>query len=280
MSLLDARAMPTPDDAKARAAATYNAAADHYDDPANAFWARFGRMTVDRVGLAPGDRVLDACCGSGASAIPAAERVGPKGFVLGVDLAADLLELARAKARARGVAHTEFRVGDLLDPALPEAGFDAVVCVFGIFFVPDMASAVRALWRLVRPGGRLAITTWGPRFLEPANTAFWDAVRVERPDLYKGFNPWDRVSDPPALGALLREGGVERAEIVAEAGAHPIASPEAWWSAVLGTGYRGTLEQLDAGQRERVRAANFAYVERSGIRSVETNVVCALARKP
>ena len=52
-----------------------------------------------------------------------------------------------------------------------------MVCVFGIFFVPDMPAAVRALWHVVRPGGRLAITTWGPRFLEPASTAFWNAVR-------------------------------------------------------------------------------------------------------
>jgi ubiquinone/menaquinone biosynthesis C-methylase UbiE len=80
----------------------------------------------------------------------------------------------------------------------PESKFHAVVCVFGIFFVPDMPAAVRELWRVVRPGGRLAITTWGPNFFEPATTAFWNAVREVRPDLYKGFNPWDRISDPPS----------------------------------------------------------------------------------
>jgi len=87
--------------AKARAAATYNAAADHYDDAANSFWGRFGRRTVERLALSPGARVLDVCCGSGASALPAAERVGPGGHVLGVDLAEELLTLARAKAATR-----------------------------------------------------------------------------------------------------------------------------------------------------------------------------------
>jgi ubiquinone/menaquinone biosynthesis C-methylase UbiE len=269
----------TTDDARAKAAATYNAAADAYDDPANSFWARFGRRTIDRLGLRAGDRVLDVCCGSGASAFPAAEAVGPGGVVVGVDLSERLLALARAKARARRLEHVEFRVGDMLDLRPDGPGFDAVVCVFGVFFVPDMAAAVRALWRQVRPGGKLAITTWGPRFFEPANTAFWNAIREVRPDLYKGFNPWDRICDPPALLSVLREGGVDHAEVVAEAGAHPIPSAEAWWAAVLGSGYRGTFEQLDAGDRERVRAVNVDYIRQSGIGSVEANVVYAIAEK-
>jgi ubiquinone/menaquinone biosynthesis C-methylase UbiE len=272
--------MTTTDDAKSKAATTYNAAADRYDDPANSFWARFGRATVERLRLPPGARVLDVCCGSGASALPAAEIVGPNGFVLGVDLAEGLLRLARAKAAARGLSNVEFRVGDMLDLRLREAPFDAVVCVFGIFFVPDMAAAVRALWQAVRPGGKLAITTWGPRFFEPATTAFWNAVRELRPDLHRQFNPWDRISEPAAVRALLREGGVEHAEVVAESGTHPIPTPEAWWAAVLGSGYRGTLEQMDAEARERVRAANLNYVRTSGIRSVEANVVYAIAVKP
>ena len=271
--------MPTPEDAKTRATVAYNAAADSYDDPANSFWGRFGRTTVERLRLSPGARVLDVCCGSGASALPAAEAVGPDGSVLGIDLATNLLELARAKAAVRGLRNAEFRLGDMLDLNLPDSQFDAVVCVFGIFFVPDMSAAVRALWRVVRPGGRLALTTWGPRFFEPATAAFWNAIRAERPDLYRGFNPWDRICAPPAVDAMLREAGVEGAEVVAEAGQHPIASPEAWWAAVLGTGYRGTLEQLDAAGRERVRAANLHFIRQSGTRAVDANVVFAIARK-
>jgi ubiquinone/menaquinone biosynthesis C-methylase UbiE len=271
--------MATPDDAKAKAATTYNAAADFYDDPANSFWDRFGRRTIERLRLAPGVRVFDACCGAGASAIPAAECVGAQGFVLGIDLAENLLTRARAKAAARGLKNIEFRLGDVLDPALPGSQFDAVVCVFGIFFIPDMPAAVRALWRLVRPGGRLAITTWGPNFFEPGSTAFWTAVREARPDLYRSFNPWDRISDPASVRALLHAGGVDQVEAVGEAGTHAIRSPEAWWAAVLGSGYRGTLEQLDPGARERVHVANLNFIRQSAIRAVEANVVYAVATK-
>ena len=271
--------MTTSHDAKATAARTYNAAADYYDDPANTFWERFGRKTVDRLGLPQGSRVLDVCCGSGASALRAAETVGPDGYVLGVDLAQNLLSLAQAKARDRELRNTEFRIGDLLSLGVPDAHFDAVVCVFGIFFVPDMQAAVRALWRAVRPGGKLAITTWGPRFFEPATTAFWNSVRDVRPDLYKGFNPWDRISDPPSVRKLLQSAGIEQPDIVAESGVHPIPTPASWWSAALGSGYRGTIEQLDPGDRERVRMANLDYIRQSDVGSVEANVVYAVATK-
>jgi len=271
--------MPTPIEAKVKAATAYNAAADSYDDPANTFWSRFGQRTIDRIDLRAGKRVLDVCCGSGASALPAAARVGSSGYVLGVDLADRLLALARTKAYDQNLRNVEFRVGDMLDLRLPSADFDAVVCVFGIFFVPDMSAAVRALWQLVRPGGQLVITTWGPRFFEPVTTVFWDAIRETRPELYKCFNPWDRICDPPTLSELLRSGGVVRAEVVAEAGRHPIPTPEAWWSAVLGSGYRATLDQLDAQERELVRAATFDFIRASRVADVETNVVYAQATK-
>jgi ubiquinone/menaquinone biosynthesis C-methylase UbiE len=272
--------MDSPGQAQAAAAATYNAAADTYDDAANSFWDRFGRRTVDRLALAPGARVLDVCCGSGASAIPAARAVGPTGSVLGIDLAQRMLEIARRKAAQQGLRHVEFRTGDLLALGLPEATFDAAICVFGIFFVPDMAAAVRALWRVVRPGGRLAVTTWGPDFFEPASTAFWDAVRDVAPALHKGFNPWDRITDPASLRELFAEAGIASCEAVAEAGEHPIPSPDAWWTAVLGSGYRGTVDKLDAASAAQVRAANLRFIRERGVKAVQANVVHAIATKP
>lgn len=263
------------DDAKRRAAATYNAAADYFDHPANSFWDRFGRQTVERLALSPGAHVLDACCGSGASAIPAARIVGPNGSVTGIDLAGNLLELARTKAKQLGLENTEFRTGDITQLPFDNNNFDAVVCVFGIFFVPDMEAALRELKRVTR--GKIAITTWGPRVFEPANTAFWDSVRALRPDLYKGFNPWDRISEVDSLRELFRAAGISEVEVVAEAGSQAINTPEDWWAMIMGTGYRGTLEQLSPEELEQVRAANFEFIQRTALKSVETNVLYALA---
>src|ERR1043165_4974585 len=110
--------MATPVDARQRAASTYNAASDFYDHPVNTFWEQYGRRTVSRLRPKAGSRILDVCCGSGASAIPAAEAVGSEGFVLGIDLAKNLIELAKTKVRERSLRNVEFRVADILDLGL------------------------------------------------------------------------------------------------------------------------------------------------------------------
>jgi SAM-dependent methyltransferase len=110
----------------------------------------------------------------------------------------------------------------------PDGAFDAVVCIFAIFFVQDMARQVRELWRLIRPGGALAITTWGPRMFEPGSSIWRAVVRDLSPDLYSEFNPWDRINEPNALRALLAEANIADPEIAAEAGRQTLHKPEDW----------------------------------------------------
>jgi ubiquinone/menaquinone biosynthesis C-methylase UbiE len=97
--------------AKLKAEKTYNAAADAFDAEPLAFWDRYGRQTVERLKLRRGARVLDVCCGAGASALPAAQEVGAEGTVIAVDLAEELLKLGRAKAKAAGLRNLEFDAG-------------------------------------------------------------------------------------------------------------------------------------------------------------------------
>src|SRR6516165_934901 len=215
--------------AKAKAAVTYDAAADHFDDEPLGFWEQIGRRTVARLGLRAGDSVLDVGCGTGASALPAAQIVGPDGIVLGVDLSARLIDRARTKAMTCGLTNIEFRLADMTELGYPNGHFDAVVSVFSIFFVPDMEGLLRELWRMVGPGDKLAVTTWGPRIFEPAYSRWLGAIRQERPDLHSTFNPWDRITDVESVKRLLLDGGVTNVEVAAEEGFQPLRSAEDWW---------------------------------------------------
>jgi ubiquinone/menaquinone biosynthesis C-methylase UbiE len=238
----------------ARAARTYSAAADHYLLPALGFWDRWGLATVARLPLSSGDTVLDVCCGAGGSAIPAARSVGPSGSVLGLDLAEPLLALARERARTVGLRNVSFRACDATSTGLKSGFFDAVVCVFGVFFAADMPAFVAEMWRLVRPGGTLAITTWGPHWCEPASSVFWGSVRELEPVLSGVFNPWEEITTAPALADLFARGGVGGATVEATEGErHELQRPNDFWDIALGSGYRATVDALSDRRRERLR---------------------------
>lgn len=268
------------DPAKIKAATTYNSAAGHFDDAPLAFWERYGRRTVERLGLKPGLTVLDVGCGTGASALPAAERVGPDGTVLGVDLAEKLLEQARTKAAQRHLQNVEFRLGDITGLGFPDQQFDAIISVFSVFFVPDMEELVRELWRMVKPGGKLAITTWGHFFFEPVYSVWCEAVRAERPDLYSAFNPWDRINAPEQLlRLLLQSGGVPEVEVTPEIGSQALQSPEDWWTIVLGSGLRGTVDAMDTATAARIHDQTVSWARDNRVTSIQTNVIYAIATK-
>jgi ubiquinone/menaquinone biosynthesis C-methylase UbiE len=258
---------------------TYNAAADHYDHPALSFWDRFGRRTVERMPLRSGTDILDVCCGMGGSALPAAEKVGPTGHVIAVDLAQNLLAKGTKRAAERGLANIEFRQADLEDLPFSDASFDAVLCVFGIFFFPDLSEAIRGLWRRVRPGGLLAITIWGAKMFEPADARFWEAVRQEDPELLKSIKPWNKIVEPDPLRAILVECGVTEPVVLTEPGSHPLNHPEDWWTIIMGSGYRSTVEALEPSIRERVRVATIEAVGRERIREIRADVIYAIAQR-
>lgn len=263
-----------------RAARTFGAAAGHYSLGALSFWDRFGAATVARLPLAVGDSVLDLCCGAGASAIPAAHAVGAAGRVVGIDVAGPLLELAVARAAREGLANVEFRQGDATCTGLPGGSFDAVVCVFGVFFAPHMTAFMQEMWRLVAPGGALTVTTWGPGLFEPASSQFWECVREIEPSLYKAFNPWDEITTPEALADLFSLAGVPDPAVAAAPAQHHLDSPDRFWDVVLGSGYRATVDALSPEQRDRVREEVLAGLRSRGITSLRTDVVFGTAERP
>jgi ubiquinone/menaquinone biosynthesis C-methylase UbiE len=266
------------DPAKAKAQRTYDLASDHFDARPLDFWSRFGRRTVERLALRPGTSVLDVACGTGASALPAAAAVGPGGRVTAVDLAERLLARGREKAARAGLANIEFIQGDMTSLAYPNMHFDAVICVFGVFFVPDMESLLNELWRMTRPGGKLAVTTWGPRIFAPAYEVWNEAVRKVRPDLHAAYNPWDRITAPEAVLALFHRAGIPWVEVEPESGYQPLEAPEDFWSVALGSGLRWTIEELGP-EAPRVKQSVLSWLTEHRVARIETNVIYAVAAR-
>jgi SAM-dependent methyltransferase len=108
--------------------------------------------------LNPGEVVLDLGSGGGLDVLLASQRVGPTGHVYGVDTTPAMIDLARRNAARAGVANVEFLPGDLEDLPLPDASVDVVISNCVVNLTPDKTRALAEAYRVLRPGGRLAIS--------------------------------------------------------------------------------------------------------------------------
>jgi demethylmenaquinone methyltransferase/2-methoxy-6-polyprenyl-1,4-benzoquinol methylase len=170
---------------------------------------RWRRLTVEAV-VRPGDRVLDACCGTGDLALAAARRGGR---VTGLDFSERMLERARRKG-----PQLEWVRGDLLDLPFEAASFDAATVGFGVRNVADLRAGLGELRRVLRPGGRLAILEItrprGP--LAPFYRLWFDGVVPLLGKVLPGGSAYTylpasvrRFPGPDELAGLLEEAGFD-----------------------------------------------------------------------
>jgi len=119
-----------------------------------------GEELVQKLGVMKGTKVLDLGCGDGTTALPEA-RLGAD--VLGVDIAANLVEAGNNRAKAEGLANCRFQEGDASDlSGLKDGAFDLVVSIFGAMFAPKPFDVAREMTRVTRPGGRIVMGNWIP----------------------------------------------------------------------------------------------------------------------
>jgi len=143
-----------------------------------------------------------------------------------------------------------------------------------------MEGQVNKLWRLVRPGGRLAVTTWGPALFSPARETWGEAVRRVRPDLHSVVKPWDRITTPEAVRRLFADAGVPDVEVSAEEGRQELRTPEDFWTIALGSGLRWAIDQMGPETAGEVRREVVGKLTEQRVDHVETNVIYAVAQKP
>src|SRR5579871_171274 len=158
--------------------------------------------------IGPGQRVLDVGCGVGDPTLQVAVLVGPHGRVVGLDLSEDMLVTARERAAALGLAHVEFRAGDVCTVALEREAFDAVLGRWSLIFVADVVAALTRLRAALVPGGRIAVAGWAPPDSNP-----WAAITMEELARVRPARP----PDPNAPGPfhLSTDGALARALLAA-----------------------------------------------------------------
>lgn len=156
--------------------------------------------------LQPGERVLDVACGTGLIARLAAEQVGAGGSVTGIDIAPEMIDVAKATPSAGGPA-IEWQVSDAASLPFPDDSYDVVLCQMGLMFMEDRGAAVTEMRRVLAPGGRLVVNTPGKiqRPFELMEQAIVDHIS---PELGGFVRVVFSMHDPNAVAMLLRDVGL------------------------------------------------------------------------
>src|SRR5947209_547184 len=119
-----------------------------------------GEALVKRLGITKGMKVLDLGCGDGTTALPEAKRGAD---VLGVDIAANLVEAGNRRAQEQGLTNCRFQEGDASNlEGLADQSFDLLVSFFGAMFAPKPFDVAKEMVRVTRPGGRIVMGNWIP----------------------------------------------------------------------------------------------------------------------
>ena len=152
--------------------------------------------------LQPGERVLDVACGTGVIARLAAQAVGPAGSVTGIDVAPDMIDVARATPAPAGPP-IDWHIGDAATLPFPDGTYDTVLCQMGLMFITDRAAAVAEMRRTLVPGGRVVIST--PGAIQPPFEILEHAL-VEHisADLGGFVRAVFSMHDPDGLASVLR----------------------------------------------------------------------------
>jgi arsenite methyltransferase len=185
------------------------------------------QLARDALGAAPGEWIIDVGCGPGFYVAELLEQVGAGGRVVGVDASPAML--AVATRRCAGHGNAGFLTADVASLPVPDARFDAGLCVQVLEYVPDVAAVLAGLHRALRPGGRLVL--WDVDW----STVTWqsgDPARMERV-----LRTWDEhlahPSLPRTLAARLRSAGFENVRVTGHAFTTIEASPETFGASLI-----------------------------------------------
>lgn len=233
----------------------FDRGASSYDDIP--YFPPLGKWLAEMAAIPAGGRVLDVACGRGAVLLPAAQAVGPAGEAIGIDLAPSMiaetnrtlrqLRLNRARAIQMDAENLEFE----------DQSFDRVMCGFALFFFPDLERALAEYFRVLRPGGVFATTTWG------TEDGRWDHY-------YEGLLPKygadvsltsHNLSPVDTLAALLKRAGFVEIKTFEKRLDAVFPDKEAWWSARWSVSGRAGLERLSPEQVEELKQETFAWME-------------------
>jgi ubiquinone/menaquinone biosynthesis C-methylase UbiE len=229
---------------------TFDAVAGGYDGKALRFFPESAKNMAALLGPRGDEHVLDVACGTGHASLALAPRL-PKGRITAVDLSPRMLDQARQKTASMKIRNIDFAERDMQDLEFAESLFDIAVCAFGIFFVMDMETQLAHIASMVKPGGRIMITSFVENYFQPLRDRLFGALSA-----YGVQNPpqaWKGVASETGCRQLFETAGLTNIRVEQKNVGYYLESADEWWDIVWNAGFRRLVAQLSTQDRERFK---------------------------
>lgn len=248
---------------KQKLAKIYNLASEGYDKPALRFFPSVAGRLVEAAHIREGDNVLDAGTGTGAAAFAAAQKVSQHGKVVGVDIGEEILNQAAQKLDPQVHPHISFFLGEMEHLEFPAESFDVILSASTIFFLPDMATGLEEWQRVLKPGGRVAVSGYGESAFRPLSDLFAARMQSYGVAMSPPSRPfsWQRMTEPEQYFSLMRYAGLENIQVFSEQLGYQLRDANEWWDVVWNSGFRGPVSQLGPDQLAKFKREHLAEVE-------------------
>jgi len=192
----------------------------------------FAEAALTAAGLTPGTTVLDVACGPGTLGLKAAAIAGK---VHGIDFSQSMLGCFARQIEREGHRNIEIHCGDAQALPYEDETFDAAFSLFGLMFFPDRGKGFAEIYRSLKPGGTIAVTSWAPVDRSPAMQMMFGALRAIKPELPEPERAIDTLENPERFEQEMCDAGFTDVSIHSVTGAFPVASvPEFWDGMVKG----------------------------------------------
>ncbi len=235
----------------------FDGAAETYDRVGPSFFRHFGARLVELMNIPAGARVLDVGTGTGAILLAAAQRVGPYGHLVGIDVSNEMLAQANLAVFSAGLSNVELGRMDAEYLEFADNSFDAVACGFALFFTSSMPRALREMHRVLKPGGYVGISLWGKAPFDPAWRLFAEQVRKYQVEVRM---PQKIAYSPEEVQSLLSGSGFPEVQLTSERTEVIYPTEEDWWGFQLTMGSRAAIYLMPEDTRARFKEEYLAQL--------------------
>lgn len=242
----------------------FDRTASEYGKKSSSFFSYFGKRLVEHVNVLSGQHVLDIATGRGAVLFPLADAVGPLGQVVGIDISQQMIKETSREVLERGINWIKLLCMDAEHLDFPDHSFDYVFCGFGLFFLPSIPTALAEFKRVLKPQGKLVVSTWG----KDSTLDLLINEEIQKISQTNSLIATPLWSDKD-LSRVLKEASFDAIQIFEETKTFSHETAEAWWDSLWSHAIRAKLEQISPDQlsnlREKVISAATSLGQHNGL---------------